>query len=45
MTDTPDDTCADRCLVCGGELTEKKLKRFCAVCGMLCETCCDGGKA
>jgi hypothetical protein len=43
----PDAACHadDRCLLCGGKLVEKKLKKFCTVCGQLCETCCDGGTA
>lgn len=39
------DEDADRCLVCGGHLTARKLKKHCDTCGTLCETCCDGGRA
>ncbi len=44
---TADTTCtvSDVCLICGGTLVDKKLKKFCTVCGQLCETCCDGGTA
>ncbi len=34
----------ERCPICSGALVERKLKKHCAVCGVLCETCCDGGK-
>ena len=34
----------DRCPICEGELIERKLKKHCMRCGVLCETCCDGGK-
>lgn len=33
----------DRCMVCGGALIERRLKKHCTVCGVLCETCCDNG--
>ena len=42
MTDRADD--ADRCPICGGTLTERRLKKHCDRCGVLCETCCDNGK-
>lgn len=35
----------DRCPVCTGSLTERRLKKHCDRCGALCETCCDGGRA
>lgn len=34
----------ERCPVCNGELIERKLKKHCTRCGVLCETCCDGGR-
>lgn len=34
----------ERCPICNGMLIERKLKKHCTVCGVLCETCCDGGK-
>jgi hypothetical protein len=35
----------ERCPICNGMLIERKLKKHCTVCGVLCETCCDGGAA
>jgi len=36
------DFCA--CPVCGGPLVEIRMKRQCARCHTICETCCEGGR-
>jgi hypothetical protein len=43
-TDLQHCAVTDACLVCGGRLIERKLKKHCERCGTLCETCCDNGK-
>jgi hypothetical protein len=32
------------CPVCGGELVEIRMKRQCARCHAIIETCCEGGR-
>ncbi|HRH93580.1 MAG TPA: hypothetical protein PKV72_03540 [Candidatus Peribacteria bacterium] len=43
-TDTRCALPAECCPICASDkYVDRKLKRFCARCGTLCETCCDGG--
>lgn len=32
------------CPVCGGNLIDIRMKRQCARCHTICETCCEGGR-